>query len=55
MLSYQGDKKLESLLENLFEDDDDVSTLEDVEIFKWPGVPAPLRSCCTYNYGSYSA
>jgi hypothetical protein len=50
MLPYDRDeKKLEKLLERLFEDDD----LEDVEVLGGPG-PKPFSDCCSLSYGSYS-
>jgi hypothetical protein len=55
MLPYQEDgKKLESLLESLFRDDDG-SALENVLILGWPGSPGRYTACCTYSYGSYGA
>jgi len=49
MLPYQEDaKKLEKLLERLFEDDD----LEDVEVLRRPG-PRPFGNCCSLSYGDY--
>jgi hypothetical protein len=52
MLPYQEDgKRLEQLLEKLF--DDDESTPEDVGILKKPGRPGPRSDCCTYSYGGY--
>ena len=51
MLPYQEDgKKLEKLLEKLFEDDE--STLADIEVLREPGPPKPFGSCCSYSYGS---
>jgi hypothetical protein len=51
MLPYQEDgKRLEQLLEKLFEDDG--STPEDVGILRKPGRPRPLSECCSYSYGS---
>jgi len=53
MLPYQEDgKKLESLLENLFKNDDE-SALEDVLILSWPGSLVIYTACCTYSYSSY--
>ena len=53
MLPYQEDgKKLERLLERLFEDDDG-SAPEDIEVLKEPGL-RPFRSCCSHSYGDYN-
>jgi|GEM_PF-1601433 len=54
MLPYQEDqKKLEKLLENLFEDDDE-SIPEDLAVLRKPIPPIePFTNCCNYNYGSY--
>lgn len=53
MLPYQEDaRKLEKLLERLFEDDDG-STPDDVEVLRGPG-PWPFSSCCSHSYGDYS-
>ena len=50
MLPYQEDRELETLLESLFEDDDD----NDIVILGGPiRRPVPF-SCCTLSYGSYS-
>jgi len=54
MLPYQEEtKKLENLLEELFEDADPDPDDEDIDLLKKPRLPEPFRSCCTYNYGSY--
>jgi hypothetical protein len=51
MLPYQEDgKKLEKLLERLFEDDE--LTPDGVEVLRGPG-PRPFGSCCTHSYGDY--
>ena len=51
MLLYDRDeKKLEKLLERLFEDDGSVP--EDVEVLGRPG-PKPYGSCCTSSYSDY--
>jgi hypothetical protein len=47
MLPYQEDqKRLEKLLEELFEGD------EDVAVFRKPGLPRPMNDCCRYSYAS---
>jgi len=47
MLPYQEDeKRLERLLEELLEGD------EDVAVFKKPGLPRPTSDCCIYSYAS---
>ena len=53
MLPYQEDgKKLEELLERLFEDGDEL-TSEDIVVLNGPGPPKPNGpDCCVYNYGS---
>ncbi len=52
MLPYQGDaKKLEKLLEKLFEDDE--STPKDVKVWKGRRSAETYGSCCTYNYSDY--
>ena len=52
MLPYTEDgKKLEKLLEKLFEDGDE-SAGDDVEVLRKPGPPKPFGSCCTYSYGT---
>jgi hypothetical protein len=56
MLPYQEDaKKLEKLLEKLFEDDDE-STPDDVVILDGPAGPWPIPfgNCCSYSYNNYS-
>jgi hypothetical protein len=49
MLPYQGDRKLEELLESLF--DDTIS--EGIVIWSGPGKKRLLTNCCTYNYTDY--
>ncbi len=56
MLPYkhkEDGKKLEKLLEKLFEDDDK-STSVGVTVLREPGSPVPFYSCCNYNYAQYS-
>lgn len=54
MLSYQEDRKLEDLLEELFSDDDEL-TSNGVAVLGWAIGPifSPFRACCRYNYTSY--
>ena len=48
MLPKDDAKRLEGLLENMFEDD------EDFIIFKKPDPPGDiLAACCTYTYTDY--
>lgn len=52
MLPYQEDaKKLEKLLESLFEDDN--SDIEGIKVWKKPGFSTTSSSCCHYTYTSY--
>ena len=56
MLSYQEDRKLERLLEELYLDDNELAE-DDVVIVGWPIAPIPMPfsySCCTYNYTNYN-
>lgn len=52
MLPYEDGKKLEKLLEKLFEDDDE-STPEDVVVLRRPIPPIEPFGCCSNNYSSY--
>ncbi len=53
MLPYQKDgKNLETLLEKLFDEDDEL-TSEGVSIMKKPVLPWPLGNCCSYNYAGF--
>ena len=57
MLSYQEDRKLERLLEELYLDDNELAE-DDIVIVGWPIIPILLPSsgnCCTYNYASYNS
>ena len=49
MLPYQGDRKLEELLESLF----DEAISEGIMIWSGPGKKRLLTNCCTYNYTDY--
>ncbi len=55
MLPYQENrKKLEKLLEKLFEDDDEW-TPDDIAVLRKPKRPIrPFTDCCSYSYGGYS-
>ena len=55
MLPYEESrKKLEKLLEKLFEEDDDYEPIPgDVEVIRKPRPFEPFTSCCTYSYTSY--
>ncbi len=56
MLPYkhkEDGKKLEKLLEKLFEDDDKPTSVG-VTVLREPTSPLPFYNCCNYNYGSYS-
>ncbi len=54
MLSYQEDMKLETLLEELFSDDDEL-TSDGIEVLSRSIGPMLLLSgnCCRYNYTGY--
>jgi hypothetical protein len=49
MLPYQGDRKLEELLESLF--DDTIS--EGIVIWSEPGKKIVFTNCCMYSYTNY--
>ncbi len=56
MLSYQKDRKLERLLEELFSDDDEL-TSDGIDILSLSIGPifSPSFNCCSYNYANYSS
>jgi len=45
-------KKLERLLQSLFEDNDE-STPDGVAILRKPRLPLPSSNCCTHSYANY--
>ncbi len=47
-----NEKKLEELLEKLFEENDG-STPDGVVILRKPGLMKPFSDCCSCNYGNY--
>jgi len=49
MLPYQGDRKLEKLLESLFDD----AISEGIVIWNGPSKRKVFTDCCTYNYTDY--
>ena len=51
MLPYQGDRKLEELLESLFDD----AISEGIVVWSGPGKRKLFTNCCTYNYTNYDA
>jgi hypothetical protein len=51
MLPYQGDRKLEELLESLFDD----AICEGIVVWTGPGKKRLFTNCCTYNYTNYDA
>ena len=55
MLPYQEHrKKLEKLLEKLFEEDSDYESVpEEVKVLKKPRPFEPFTNCCSYSYSSY--
>ena len=49
MLPYQGDMKLEELLESLFND----AISEGIVVWNGSGKRRIFTDCCTYNYTDY--
>ena len=50
MLPYQGDRKLEELLESLFDD----AVSEDIVVWSGPGKRRIFTDCCMYSYTNYA-
>ncbi len=56
MLSYQDDRKLERLLEELFSDDDDLTSDGIIILNRSIGpIFSPSANCCSLNYSNYSS
>jgi len=53
MLPYQEDgKKLESLLQSLFEEEE-IASATGIDILRIPILPGLFSSCCSYSYASF--
>ena len=49
MLPYQGDRKLEELLDSLFDD----AISEEIVVWTGSGKKMVFTNCCTYSYTNY--